>query len=238
MSRGRRVVSPRIHVPHGPGPGILLTVLLLVAIAGAFNAGLFLAREDEGAAAVRLEALEIDRDGLAERLAALTQEKIVLERTMEIDREANRTTREDLKQAQDERLALEKEVSFFKQLIKQGGGGILKVQDFRLVAGEAPGELGYSFTVSQLIQDFGESAGDVLIRVVGKRGGKEVTLPLDKLPGSEPTAHTMRFQHFQNFEGRIRLPEGLEPENLVVEIKPSTKNLIPVTETFAWSVGG
>ena len=242
MSRRRRVVSPRIVEPQGAGPLFVLTILVLVAVAGAFFAGILVAREGAAAINLRVQALEQvlerERQGFRERIAALTQEKIVLERTMEIDREANRTAQENLKAAQDERLALEKEVSFLKQLIQQGGGGILKVQDFKLVSADEPDEFGYSFTVTQLIRDFGESAGKVEIRLVGKRNGKEVTLALDKLPGSKPTAHKMRFKHFQNFEGRIKVPEGIDPENLVVEVKPSTKKLIPVAETFSWTTGG
>lgn len=237
MSR-RRVASPRIVEPHGPGLGILLGVLLLGTLTGAFFAGHFLGTEETAGLAAQLAALQGEREKLGEQMAALHQEKIVLERTIEIDREASRTAQEGLKQAQDERLALEKEVSFLRKLIQQGGGGILKVKDFKLKATEEPQELSYSFTVSQVIQDFGESAGEVEIQVVGKRNGEEVTLQLNELPGSEPTSHKMRFKHFQNFEGRIRVPAGLEPENLVVEIKPSTKNLIPITETFSMSTGG
>jgi len=238
MSRRRRVVSPRIVEPQGAGLLFLLTVLVLTAIAGAFSAGVWVTREQAETVALSVKALEQERDDLRKRIAALTEETIVLKRTMEIDREANRTAQASLREAQDERLSLEKEVSFLKRLIQQGGGGILKVQDFKLVSADEPDEFGYSFTVSQLIREFGESAGKVEIRLVGKQDGKEVIRALDKLPGSEPTAHKMRFKHFQNFEGRIKVPKGIEPENLVVDVKPSTKKLIPVTETFAWTVGG
>ena len=75
------------------------------------------------------------------------------------------------------------------------------------------------------------------MKVSGKRDGKEVTLSLDQLPGSEPQTHKMKFKHFQNFEGSIKIPDGLEPDHLIVEIKPSTKNLLPIAETLGWEVG-
>lgn len=239
MSRRRRVVSPRIVESPRAGPIFLLTILVLVAIAGAFFAGIFVAREEAAAIASRLDALLRERNELSGHVAALTQENMRLERSMEIDREANRTALQSLRTAQDERLELEKEVSFLKRLIEQGGGGILKVKDFKLTIADEPGHVAtYSFTISQLIRDFGESAGRVEIRLVGKRDGKEVERGLDKLPGSEPSSHKMRFKHFQNFEGRIKLPDGFEPERFVVDVKPSTKKLIPVTETFAWDAEG
>lgn len=178
--------------------------------------------------------LEQDKASLRAQLTELSQEKIVLERTLQIDREANRTAQERLKVAQDEHLALEKEVSFLRRLIREGGGGILRIQDFAMAPSDEPDAFDYSFTVSQLIQDFGESAGKVQINVAGKREGQEVSLPLKELAGSKPASHKMRFEHFQNFDGVIRLPGNLEPETLIVEIKPTTKRLIPVTETFPW----
>ena len=111
------------------------------------------------------------------------------------------------------------------------------MQEFKLFPGDAAGKFGYRFTVTQLIQDFGQSAGNVTLKVAAKRDGKTTTLSLSKLPGSEPKTHKMKFQHFQNFEGILVLPEDVEPENLIIEIKPSTKKLLPLTETFAWNAG-
>ena len=236
MSQHRRIPSPRIVEPHGLGPWVLLSVLVLAAVVASFLVGVYLAQEQGERLEQRAQALAEERDRLGEQLSTLQQEKIVLERTLKIDREANHTAQESLKQAQDERLGLEKEVSFLKRLIREGGGGILRVQDFKLTRADTSEEFGYSFTVTQLIQDFGESSGRVEITVAGKRDGKEAAIPLVKLAGSKPTAHKMQFQHFQNFEGRIKLPDDLDAENLIVKVKPSSKKLIPVTETFAWSV--
>jgi hypothetical protein len=237
MRKRRRVVSPRIVQPGGGGWRLLLVVFVLAAIGAAFAGGLFLGREEAKAVIAGVAELEAERDALSEQLAELKQEAIVLERTRQIDLEANRTAQEELKKAQDERLKLEREVSFFRRLIQEGGGGILRVQEFKLSPADEARKFGYSFTVTQLIQDFGESEGKITLKLAAKRDGNTTTLPLSKLPGSEPTTHKMKFRHFQNFEGTIVLPDDLEPENLVIEINPSTKKLLPLTETFAWNAG-
>lgn len=234
MSKRRRVVSPRIVLPHGFGLWFFIVLLVLSAISGAFVAGVFLAREEAKPVEAVVVALTQERDVLVEQLAAVKQEQIVLDRTLQIEREANSTAREGLKAAQDERLTLEKEASFLKRLIREGGGGILKVQDVALAPGEEEGLFAYSFTVSQLISEFSESAGTVALKLAGKLDGEEVTLGLDKLAGSKPTSHKMHFKHFQHFEGTIQVPEDMEPETLVIELKPTTKKLIPVTDTFPW----
>jgi hypothetical protein len=184
-----------------------------------------------------LSASQAEKEALAAELAELRQQTIALERSRQIDAEASRTVQDELRKAQDERLALEKEVSFFRRLVQEGGGGILRVQDLKLSETNERKEFEYSFTVSQIIQDFGESRGTIVVKVAGKKNGKEATVPLSKLSGSEPQSHAMKFRHFQNFEGRITLPDDLEPENLIIEIKPSTGKLLPLTETFAWRVG-
>lgn len=240
MTQRRRVVSPRIVPPPRYGLRVFIVLSLLavmgVAAAAAFYGGAEYERRAAAPLAARLEAIEQERNELTAQVAELKQQTIVLERSQQIDREANRTASNQLKESQDERLALDKEVSFLRRLIQEGGGGILQPKDFTLEKTEDPAEFGYGFTIRQLIQDFGESAGDVDLKVVGKRAGEDTTLSLTKLTGSDPTSHKMKFKHFQSFAGVIRLPEDFEPENIVVEIKPKTAKLIPVSETFPWRV--
>jgi len=240
MTYDRRVVSPRIVPPPRYGLRAFVVLLLLVATGFVAVAAFYVGIQYERLAAAplteRIISIEQERQALVAQVLELKQRTIVLERSQQIDREANRTASKQLKDAQDERLALDKEVSFLRRLFQEGGGGILRPKDFKLKETEEPGEFGYSFTVQQLIPDFGESAGDVDVKVVGKRDDKETTLSLAKLEGANPKSHKMKFKHFQSVEGVFRLPDDFEPENLVVEIKPTTVKLIPVSETFPWSV--
>jgi len=239
MSKRRRVVSTRIAVSHrSAGSWFLVVVLILALVAGAFWIGVFLAREETKSFRETVQVFEKEKNRLSEQLSELKQERVVLERTILIDREANRTAQEHLKAAQDERLDLEKEVSFLRRLIREGGGGLLKVHDFLLTSAEGDRMFKYRFTVSQMIQGFGESVGSVVIKLAGERDGKEVMLGLVELADSVPRTHKMRFKHFQNIEGTLAIPEGLDPKALLIEVKPTTKKLIPVTETFSWNPGG
>lgn len=237
-SSGTRVVASGDVTPRqGLGFWFLIFVLILVSIAGAFLGGVLRSKEDVKSYRSAIYTLEQERTQLTEELAETKQDRIVLERTILVDREAMRSAQENLKDAQDERLDLEKEVSFLKRLIRDGGGGLLKVHDIVLVPGDEDRLFRYSFTVSQMIQGFGDSAGIVVIKLAGKRDGKEVMLGLKELAGSTPRAHKMRLKHFQGFEGILKIPEDLEPETLVIEIKPTTERLIPISETYSWRVG-
>lgn len=211
----------------------LALVLVLSALAGAFLSGLLLGRGGIDLAAERTVALEKERDLLSQELAELRQRGIVLERAQQVDEEAARALRDQLKESQGQRLALEKEVALLRRLIQEGGKGIPQVKDLSIEQ-VVTDEVHYRFTVSQLIPEFGRSEGTVDLRVRGSLAGEERILPLTELKDAEPREHPMGFQHFQVFEGRLRLPEGLVAERLIVDIKPKTKGLLPVTETFPW----
>jgi len=121
-------------------------------------------------------------------------------------------------------------------LVREGGGGILRLRDFKIVKMGTPRKFRYSFTIRQLVQDFGESIGAIEVQVIGKRDGEEMDSALDKLAGYNRLRHKMKFKHFQKVQGSIKVPDDFKPEKLVVEVKPETDKITPVSETFPWSL--
>ncbi len=245
MARQRRIETPKIvQSPSGAAHAALILLVLVAfaaAIAGAFSVGKRFRAEEAPKPPNECVSTPGDTagggcDALATEVSNLKQQGIALKQSQQIDREVNRNLSKQLKEAQDERLGLEKEVSFLRRLIQEGGRGILQPKDLKVEETGKPDEFRYNFTIRQLIQDFGESVGEVEIQVIGWRDGKATALSLDKLKGSDPRKHKMKFKHFQSFQGSIKLPGDFEPEELVVEIKPKTAELIPVSETFPWSV--
>ena len=235
MDKPWRVPSPRIVLDQGGGWGLrlLLVVLVLGAIAGAFFAGVFLAREEGKSQIAISSTLRQENQALVEEMAVLRGEKAAIELSQRIDQDTLLAAQQSLKAEQEARQTLEKDLSALKRLIREGGDGILKIQDFVLMTvGEGLYE--YSFTTSQVISDYPESVATASIKLVGKRGGKEIELGLNKLPGSEPLSQALKFKHFQNVKGTIRVPANLEPEAVTIEIKPTSKRLIPITESFPW----
>lgn len=235
MSAFGRIPAATGPRPHGVWAGLLLGAVVISLAAGSFWGGFVLGARSLGVGSIQaVHALQRERDALTAELADLRQQGIACERTRQIEQERDRSAQEQSKAAQDERLALAKEVSSLKRLIRTGGRSVVAVQELRLTAGEAPREFRYSFTVSQLIEDVGETSGSIGIKLSGRQDGKGKTLTLDRLKGSQPTKLTMRFDHFQSFEGHLVLPEGFEPQALTVEIDPHGDKLIASAETFPW----
>lgn len=177
-----------------------------------------------------------ERDTLRALLAESERQRVILERASQIDAEARKVLQKELKQAQDARLELERELTYLKRLVQKGGGGAIQVYDVRLMRGAGAQEFLYSFTIAQLVQGFGRSVGRVTLSVVGMRGDKSETLELADLPSADPRRLDMDFEHFQNFQGFIEVPEDFDPESVVVGIEPESKLLLSTSVVFPWEL--
>jgi len=232
------MIDPKIVRPPSGSARMVFVLAVLAtfatAVVGAFTFGRQIGIEMSKPLDKHARMTEAECSALSTQISDLEQQRTALKRSQQIDRETDRNLSKQLKEAQDKRLALEKEVSFLRRLVQDGGSGILQPKDFKVEKTGEPGMFRYSFTIRQLVQGFGRSTGRVEIQVIGKRNGKETTLPLAKLVGSKPLRHKMGFKHFQVFQGLVKVPDNFEPEKLVVEVKPKTRKLIPVSETFPW----
>lgn len=221
--------------PRPFGPALLVISLWLVSLAAAFLAGGWFGQESQTLVPGPIRVLEREYASLAQRFAKVQEEAILCERGCQIDQEATRVITERLKKAQDERLALMKEVTYLRRLIQDGGGGAVHLHDLVIAPGSDPRLYHFRFTATQLIRDFATSEGVISLSVHGHRAGHTETLAHQDLADSEDVEPlTMDFRHFQVFEGRLRLPDGFDPEFLVIDVTPSTEGLIATTERFPW----
>jgi hypothetical protein len=221
---------------------LLLLAVYAVLVVAAFLAGFELGQARMAAilqpeVADSQERLHVTEKALADvgsQLTALKQEGVVLERSLQIERETARSLQAQLKEAQDERLSLIKESKYLKRLIRDGGQGAVRVHDLRLTRVDGADRYRYGFTVTQLVPGVGKSTGRVILRLEGKRDGEDVSVPLKDLPGAEPATLPMKFEFFQNFQGVFGLPEGLEPRVLSISIEPDGDDILRTSEAFPW----
>lgn len=185
--------------------------------------------------AVRDSAVN-DLAALEQELTNLRQEASILERSRQIERETNKALQAQLKAAQSERLALVKEGSYLKRLIREGGKSAVSVHDLTLVSDDDPRSFRYGFTLTQLIPDTGETRGRVALRVSGQQAGEARVLDLEGLPRAEPKKLKMRFDHFQRLEGELTLPEGFEPQSLGITLSPEGEGFADTSDSFPWTL--
>jgi hypothetical protein len=223
---------------QGVWVGLLCGAVAISAAAGGLWGGFLLGTRSLGPELIQarqgLQALQRERDTLAGELSGLRQDSIACERVQRIEQGRDRSVQEQLKAAQDARLALAKEVSSLKRVIRLGGRSAVAVQGLTLATGEARREFRYRLTLSQLIDDAGKTSGSIDLRLSGRQGKKDKTLTLKQLKGSKPSRLEMRLDRSQTFEGRLVLPAGFEPQTLTVVIEPQGDKSIASTETFPW----
>lgn len=176
------------------------------------------ARLTQSAAGLK-SVLEKERQAVRE----LRQKLAVAERGSEINKAAVEDARSELKDLQNQKLALEKQVVFLRRLVSTVGGWCS--QRARLEAGTpVPGRVHrYAFTISQPSKDFVSSEGTVEISLSGARDGQPHTLRLPDETKPPVRSLSMRFRHFQLFEGELHIPGDFSPEQIFIEVKPKSE---------------
>lgn len=178
----------------------------------------------------QIALLEAERGRLREQIAAL-------ERAGQIDQEAIRQVREELVQSRSGYLEMEKELILLRGIVdtrvKSEG---LYIQGFRLGSAEDERNYRYRFTVSQSLKNAGAAVGWIQLALEGQQDGEQSVLSLKELSKEKEEKLKMRFRHFQDVDGLIEVPEGFNPERVIVEINPTNNRLPQIKKTFDWLV--
>lgn len=154
-------------------------------------------------------------------------------RASQIDRDAVRQAQESLTELQADRSRLTKEVNLLRGLLSSGRGP-LHVRSFALSDAGADG-VQYKVTVAQALRNIGYTEGEVRLSVSGRdAAGERSRLGLEELGGDGKRGVPLRFMHYQDVQGVIRLPKGFKAESVTVEIRPKNRGLKRVKEVFPW----
>lgn len=174
--------------------------------------------------------LEEERRNLREQLA-------VREHASQVDQEAIRQVREELKQSQLRYREMEKELSLLRDVVESSATTPgLYIQGFRVDSVDGGEGYRYRFTVSQALKNAGYAEGWIRLAVEGERDGQREILPLKTLSESENERLKMRFRHFQDVDGQLQIPGDFVPERVIVEIETNNDSLPGVKKAFDWLV--
>ncbi len=212
---------------------LLVSVGWLMVVSTAFLLGYLLAAHDAERSLARIQALQTERDALSEQLAAQRDALIKLERSHQMDVAGQRAAQAQILQLEKERMRLEQQLTHLRALVGAGEQGVVEVDDI-VVTPLGGGWYGYRLTLSQLVPDFGRSEGEVVLSLLAASGAGESMVPLADLEDESAGRYEMSFEHFQVLEGRLRLGEGVEPVDLIVEIVPKDDTLMASKEVVGW----
>ncbi len=214
---------------------LLVVIGWLVVLAVAFVLGYSLAGYDAERSLARIQALQIERDMLTEQLASQRDARTKLERSHQMDVAAQRAAQKQILQLEQELVRLQQQVTRLRALLGAGEQGVVEVDALVLTSLE-DGWYRYRLTLSQLVPDFGQSEGEVVLFLVASSGNGRSVLRVSELANAAAGRHPMSFEHFQVFEGRFRLGTGVEPVDLIVEIVPKDDTLMASREVVGWKM--
>jgi hypothetical protein len=180
----------------------------------------------------QITTLEAERTAMREQLVAQN-------RSNQIDLEASRQARESLQKRELECLQMEEELMLLRQMISTGEkDDELKVIRLSLEAGPKSREFRYRFTVSKTLGKPALAVGWIYLSLEGEVEGTATKLDLQEITEEKIEKIKMRFKHFQDVEGLIRLPSGFQPRKLTIDIKPERSKLPKVQKSFDWVLTG
>ncbi len=155
---------------------------------------------------------------LEERNGRLAERVAVLERAQQIDHEAQLQLQRSFEARQKEIQALNAELAFYQAVIdpkKRSTGVYVHSAKFRQTA--EPREYFYKIVLSQSPKKrYRIEKGVISFAIEGKHNGEEKKLKLSQMSTAELKGLSYSFKYFQTIEGKILLPEGFVPTQLVL----------------------
>lgn len=222
------------------GASLLVLVVIVSAYYGGRYHGTLIQAEAIAERDQLLEAIEEAR----READSFRQQVANLKLGAEVDRQAGEEVRHEVIALKNQIIELQEDISFYRGLMaptdnKRG----LTIGSLNVISTGAPREYQYKLVVQQLATNHQLLKGYLNFNVVGRQLKAEgqpasrMTLPLKDLTDKVGSTNIkLRFKYFQNFEGRIVLPEGFEPERIELLAKSTGKNPVTVEKKFGWLV--
>ena len=224
---------------HRPGLWMAaFAAIVLLVLAGfwmSYEYGRSVAGYDAGLFEQERAALQQELDQANAKIAEMQHQAAMLERNSKIDVDASKQLKTSLDEAQSEVLKLKKELAFYKSIVTpEQTKRAVAIQTIQL---DADGEGGYNYRimVSQRGRNDRFVRGILQVGIKGSQDGVETVIPLKNVSKQAKKKLKFGFKYFQNFEGKLKLPANFQPESMRVQVKPSSKKIDAVDESFAWS---
>jgi hypothetical protein len=127
------------------------------------------------------------------------------------------------------------QLAFYQGIVVQGANAAeAKVQQLRVATGSAPGRFVVRFTLVQSGRPDRNISGRVLLTVEGEQSAAPAVLDMAALFGDRAFELPFSFRYFENLDPEIVIPDGFRPERVIVELRSSRREVVPVSQTFVW----
>ena len=230
----------RIFFPPPPpwrGPLLVVLVALVAVTAGwsLYRYGRYRAGYDFTALRSENRHMHHLKEQLEQTNGTLREQKAVLERTSQVEREAHKQLDHTVSGLQDEILELKSELAFYRGIIapKDASRG-LRIQSFDVTPNAVERSYRYKLVLTQVLKNDTVAQGSIGLEIEGSLNGKLKTLDFKQVSLGDTKELRFRFKYFQNFEGDIVLPEGFVPSRVTVSVDPRGRRRSDIEKVFDW----
>jgi len=234
LSNLHRGFQVRQHQPWK----VWLGIVLLIALMAMF---FFLGK---GYQSYQFDHLQLERETLISRIGELEtrnhnllQKNAHLDGSSKIERDAYELANQELARLQREWLAQKEELVFYRGIVSPKDAALgVNLQSFVVRKKNNQNHYSYKMILTKSGKSTKRIRGGTNIVIRGEKGGRVSEMKLSDLAlENQGKDAKFAFKYFQVFEGDIALPEGFEPFEVEIGIKPTTKKVESFTETISWT---
>jgi hypothetical protein len=224
---------------HNPWKTRILYILAAIALGAAawamYDYGRFSAGYDSRDAGQAYEEMLDIKDDLEKQVVELREQKALLERAAQIEREAYNDLDATLKVLQGEILELKEELAFYRGIVSpRVASRGLHLQRVEINSLGESRTYRYKVVLTQVLKNDRLASGKVKIQIHGLRDGEPAFLTLRQITEKSVKDLSYRFKYFQTIEGDIELPEAFTPLRMRVEILPRGREKDKIDKTIEW----
>jgi len=210
-------------------------VALLIAGWSVFDYGRYSAQYDSAEARRDKESFVEIRDALSTEIETLREEKAVLKRAAQIERQAYNELDTTLKALQSEILELKEELAFYRGIVSpRDASRGLRLQKFNFEENGHSRTYRYKVVLSQVLKNDRVARGKVQLVFEGLLNEQPKTLRLRDVTEKRINELNYKFKYFQNIEGNVEIPEGFVASRIILRIFPRGRQKDMIEKTFDW----
>ena len=129
------------------------------------------------------------------------------------------------------------ELAFYRGVVAQGAASIgIKIEQVRITATERPGVFSVHLSLLRSGRADTDALGSLLLGLDGAANGEAKSLDFAALTGGRTHELHFNFRYFQDFDQELTVPAAFKPEQLVMELHSSKKDVPPLSQSFLWTV--
>ena len=134
---------------------------------------------------------------------------------------------------QQQRDAMAQEIEQLKQKVIDLKGRFV-IPKISIDTDAKDGGIEFRVTVSRSVNDGERIQGAMTVALAGTEGGEDKLYTLDKLTSGKKSEYVLGFKNYQEIKQPLILPNGFEPEKLIVHIVAENNEMQELNQEFDW----